>query len=106
MLQHISALMLATPMNDGVRAEDAHDRCADRLAAINHEQPRLLDVQPALDQMAEQRGADCFVLGGPLPQTEGMFATISIDAQGDHDAMLSDLDAVNEHGHQIELAEV
>lgn len=35
-----------------------------------------------------------------------MFATISIDAQGDYDAVLGDLDAVDEHGHEIELAEI
>ena len=35
-----------------------------------------------------------------------MFATIGIDAQRDHDAVLGDLDAINEHGHEIELAEI
>ena len=50
------------------------------VAPVDHEQPRLLDVQPALDQVAEQGVAGPFVLRGALPQSEGMFATIAIDA--------------------------
>ena len=54
MLEHISALVLSAPMNDRIGAKGAHDGRADGLATIDHEQPRLLDVQPALDQIAEQ----------------------------------------------------
>jgi len=106
MLEHISALVLSAPMNDGIRAKGAHDGRADGLATIDHEQPRLLNVQPALDQVAKQRVADRLVLSGALPKAKGMLATISVDAQGDHDAVLGDLDPVDEHGHQIQLAEV
>jgi hypothetical protein len=35
-----------------------------------------------------------------------MLATIGIDAQRDHDAALGDLHAVDEYGHQIELAQI
>ena len=74
MLEHISALVLSAPMNDGIGPERAQDRCADGLAPIDHEQPRLLNVQPPLDQVAEQRVADRLVLGGAFPQAQGMLA--------------------------------
>jgi hypothetical protein len=35
-----------------------------------------------------------------------MLAPLGIDAHSDHDAVLSDLDAVHDQGHQIQLAEV
>jgi hypothetical protein len=34
-------------MNHGVTAEGAQDRCANGLAPIDHEQLRLLNVQPS-----------------------------------------------------------
>ena len=75
-------------------------------AAIDDEQPRLLDGQSSLDEVAEQRVADGLVLGGALPESQRLLSTLGIDAQGDHHAVLGDLDPVKEHGHQIELAEV
>src|SRR5579859_402204 len=43
---------------------------------------------------------------GAFPQAKRMLATIRIDAQGHDDAVLGDLDAIDEHSHQVQLAEV
>jgi len=76
------------------------------LATVDHEQTRLLNVQPSLDQVAEQRVADRLVLRGAFPEAKGMLATIRIDAQANDDTVLGDLDAIDEHSHQVQLAEV
>src|SRR5947209_11600300 len=99
-------VMLSAPMNDGIRPEGAQDRRADGLAPIDHEQPRLLNVQASLDEVAGQRVAHRFVLSGAFPQAERVLAPRGIDAQSDYHAVLRDLDAVDVDGHQIQLAEV
>jgi hypothetical protein len=50
--------------------------------------------------------ADGLVLGGALPQSERMLAPISVDTQCHADAVVADLNPVDEQRHQIELAEV
>ena len=101
MLEHVSALVLPAAMNDGIRAERADDGCTEGLATIEHEQPRLLNVQPSLDQVAEQHVADRLVLRGAFPQAKGMLAAIRIDAQGNDNTVLGDLDAIHEDSHQV-----
>jgi hypothetical protein len=54
-LQHVSALVLLAALNERARAEGLHDGLAQRLAAVDDPQPHALGVEPALDQIRQQR---------------------------------------------------
>src|SRR5216684_6927054 len=42
------------------------------------------------------------ILGRPLPETERVFGPGVIDAEGDHDAVLPDVNAINQQRHEVE----
>ena len=81
-------------------------RGADGLAAVDHGQQRALGIEAPLDQVVEQRLAHGPVLGAAIPEPEWMLVTVGVDAERHHDPVLSDLDAIDEECHEIQLAEV
>ncbi len=46
-----------------VLAEDVADRAAQRLGAVDNEQDRLLGIEPAVDEIGQQRPGERGVLG-------------------------------------------
>lgn len=69
-VQHVAFLVTDTPMHRGVNAQHVPDGLAQRLAAVQHAQHALLDVQTAADEVGQQRGRDGRVLAATLPQPE------------------------------------
>ena len=57
-------------MHQRALAEDVLDRAPQRLAAVEHEQDRLLGIKAAVDQIGQQRARERGVLGRALPQPE------------------------------------
>ena len=57
-------------MHERVLAEDVADRAPQRLAAVDHEQDRLLGIQAAVDEIGQQRPRERGVLGAALPEPE------------------------------------
>jgi len=65
-----------------VSAEGSTDDFAQRLGAVDDEQPADFRVEPALDQIVDQRLDDGGVLGCSLDQTKRMLVAFTIDAEG------------------------
>ena len=61
-LEHVAFFVADTAL-DWRGPEDGPDRFAQRLGAINEGEDPLLGVEPALDQVAQERGRDRRVLG-------------------------------------------
>ena len=57
-------------MHERVLAEDVLDRPAQRLAAVDDEQDRLLGIKAAVDEVGEQRPGERRVLGRAFPEPE------------------------------------
>jgi hypothetical protein len=66
------------PLDRGVGAEGPANDFAQRLGAVDDEQPTDPRVEPALDQIVDQRLDHSGVFGRPLDQAERML----IDAEG------------------------
>jgi hypothetical protein len=65
-----------------VGAEGATDDFAQRLGAVDDEQPADLGIKPTLDQIVDERLHDGGVLSCSFDQGERVFVAFSIDAEG------------------------
>jgi len=70
------------PLDRGVAAEGAADDFAQRLGAVDDEQPTDRRVEPALDQIVDQCLDDGGIFGRPLDQAKRMPIAVAIDAEG------------------------
>jgi hypothetical protein len=80
-------------------AEHLTDRFAQRLRAVDHEQHSLLDVEPTVDQIGQQRGGDGRVLGRTVPHAERELLALGRDPKRDDVRAAVQLDPV-EHDHR------
>ena len=76
----VASLMNLAALDRRVATEGAADRLGQRLRTIDDEQPADVRIQPALDQIVQQRLYHSGVLGGAFQQTERMFGAITINA--------------------------
>ena len=80
---------------------------AQRLGAVNDEQPADLGIKPALDQIVDQRLHDGGVLGCSFDQGERMFAAFCTNAEGgDQHQLIADLQPVDLDDQQSQLGQV
>lgn len=63
MLEYVALLVLNAALDGDVVAEDLPDGLPEALRPVDHEQHPLLDVEPAVDEVGEQRRGDGRVLG-------------------------------------------
>jgi len=75
--------------------EDSFDRGAQRLGAVDHEQPALLGVQSACDQVREQLGHHRRVLARPLTHSQQMLLAGWVDPQSHHHVMPREANTVD-----------
>jgi hypothetical protein len=86
--------MELAPLDRRVSAEGAADDCAQRFGAVDDEQPTDLRVEPALDQIVDQRLDDSGIFGRPLDQAERMLIAVPVDAEGgDQYQLVADMQA-------------
>jgi len=69
------------------------------LRSVDHEQQPLLDVEPAVHEIGQQRGGDGRVLARPVPQPERELVALRRDPQRDDVGAAVQLDPV-EHDHR------
>ena len=87
--------MELAPLDRGVGAEGAADDFAQRLGAVDDEQPTDLRVEPALDQIVDQRLDDSGIFGRPLDQAERMLIAVAVDAEdGDQYQIVANMQAI------------
>src|SRR5262249_51406244 len=72
-LDHVAGFMNLAALDRRMGAEGATDGFAQRLGAVNDEQPADLGIKPALDQVVDERLHDGGVLGCSFDQGERMF---------------------------------
>src|SRR5450830_1076784 len=70
-LDHVAGLVNLTPLDRRMPAEGRADDFAQRLGAIDDEQPADLRVEPALDQIVDERLLDGRILGRPSIRPSG-----------------------------------
>ena len=90
---------------DRVLAEDVGDRAAQRLAAVDDEQDRLVGIQAAVDQVGQQRPRECRVLGAAFPEPERDLHALGRDPERDDVRALSDLQPVEHHHRQADVVQ-
>src|SRR5271155_5568893 len=95
MVAHVAQLVRPTPLPRTPLTEDAFDCGAQRLGAVDHEQPPLLGVQSARHQVREQLGHYRRVLGRPLAHSQQMLLAPWVDPQSHHHVMLSEANTVD-----------
>ena len=55
------------------------------LAAVDHPQPRLVGIEPSINQVGQQRLDDLGLLGTALAQAQHVLAALGVDAQSHED---------------------
>ena len=68
-----------TPMRERVLTEHVLDRSAQRLAAVDHEQDRLLGIEAAVDEVGQQRSGEGGVLTSSLRESPSGIFTPSVE---------------------------
>jgi hypothetical protein len=90
-----------------VGAEGATDDFAQRLSAVDDEQPADLGIKPALDQVVDERLHDGGVLGCSFDQGKWMFVAFSINAEGsDQHQVVADVQPVDLDDQEVQLGQV
>lgn len=80
--------MVAAPLDGILLPIHRVDGLAKRLAAVDDKQTSPVRFHPALDQVFQERCADCRVLTGAVTQAQNMLKTLDIYADG-HDHVVS-----------------
>jgi hypothetical protein len=90
-----------------VGTEGPTNDLAQRLGAVDDEQAADRWIEPALDQIVDQRLHDGGILGRPFDQGERMFAALGIDPErGDQHQIAADVQAVDLDHQQVQLRQV
>jgi hypothetical protein len=104
-IEHVAFLVADAALDRGVDAEDVVDGLAQRLAAVEDDEHALVDIEAAAGEVREQRGRDGGVLGGPVPEPQGVLDAVGVDAEGDNAAAALELDAVEHHHREAQVPE-
>jgi hypothetical protein len=89
-LDHVAGLMELAPL------------C--RRVAVDDEQPTDRRVEPALDQIVDQRLDHSGIFGRPLDQAERMLIAVVIDAEGgDQHQVVANMQAIDLDDQQVEF---
>jgi site-specific DNA recombinase len=76
-----------------------------RLRSMDHEQQPLLDVQPSVHEIGQQRGGDGRVLARSVPQPERELVALGRDPQRDDVGAAVQLDPVEHDHRQAQVAQ-
>jgi hypothetical protein len=95
-LDHVTGFMNLAALDRRVGAEGSTDDFAQRLGAVDDEQPADLRIEPALNQIVDQRLHHGGILSCSLDQTERMLVAFAIDAKsGNQHQVVADMQAVD-----------
>ena len=76
-LDDVAPFVLLAALDECVDAEALDDGPAQRLAAVDHPQPGTVGIEPALDQIAQQRAHHARALGGALAQPQNVLVALA-----------------------------
>ena len=102
MLQDIAQLVHLTAVDQGRGAKRLRHGFVQRLRAIEDDQEAAVGAQAAALQIGEEALTHRRILRRAVPEAERVFAPVVVDAERDDDAVLADVDAVDQQRHQVE----
>ena len=105
-LDDVTALVDLAALDGGGHTEGVADRFAERLRAIDDEQPGQRRIEPPGEEIVEQGLDDDSVLRRPLDHGQDMLVAVAIDADRRHQDMVADMQTVDLDDQQVELREV
>lgn len=88
-------------MHGRVRPQDLPDRPPQAFAAIEHDQEPVGDLQPAVEQVAEEGGAGRRILGAGLDKPQQHLLAAQRDAQRDHQRVLGKPLPIEDQGDHV-----
>ena len=95
-LDHVTRLVDLTALDRRLPTEGRADRLGERLGAIDDEQPANTGIEPAIDQVVDQRLDDGGILGGAFDNAERMLVTVAVNPEcGDQDQVVADVQAID-----------
>jgi hypothetical protein len=101
----VPALVHLAALDECTLAEDRADRRVERLAAVDHEEYRALGTQVAPFEIGEQALTRRRVLRRALVKAEHVLVARAVNAERDENHMLADVQTVDHHGDQVDLAQ-
>src|SRR2546426_11601508 len=104
-LQHVAHLVDLAALDQGPGPEDAADRLAHPLAAVDHEQPGAFDEQTALDEVLEQTLTHLLTLAAASSDSQYLLAPRRIDSLSGQHEVLVENDAVELQHREVDTAE-
>jgi hypothetical protein len=106
-LDDVARLVNLAALDRRVTAERAADRLDQRLRAIDDEQPTHARIQPALDQVVQQRLHHRGIFAGAFQQAKRVFCAFAIDADRRQQGQLAgDVHAIDLDRQQIEPRQI
>jgi len=101
-LQDVSKLVDVTAVKKRGRSKRLCHRFVQCLRAIEDHEETAVGAQPAALEIRQEALAHRGILGRPIPETQRVFAARVVDAERDHDAVLRDVDAVDQQRGEVE----
>src|SRR5205809_2523868 len=95
MLKDVPPLVHLAALDDRHRPARVPDRLAEARPAVDDEEHRLVEIEPALADVREERLADGRVLGRTLAQGEDMLAALELHAPREQDDVVPEVEAVD-----------
>jgi hypothetical protein len=105
MRQNVPPLVDLAPLDDGRRAARLPDRLAEAGRAVDHEEDCLVEIEPALAEVGEERLADGRVLGRALAEREDVRLALEIHAQHEHDDVVAEVEPVNDEDSNLQVVQ-
>src|ERR1019366_6396666 len=105
MIDHVPPLVHLAALDQSRLADMTAHRRRQRLASVQHIQPKDAEVQRARRQILEQRAHHAGVLRRSFAQAQHDFAPVRADAQGHDHLPIPERRAVDQHRTQSQLAQ-
>ena len=101
-LEDVAHLVDLAPLDERGVAEGRAHRFAQRLRAIEDHEQAAVGAQAATLEIRQQALAHGGVLGRPVPEPERVFLAVGGDAQGDDEAVIAEVHAVDQQRDEVE----
>jgi hypothetical protein len=105
MIGDVSKFVKLATLDRNPVSEALANRLANALAAVDHEQQRVILWQTSIQEIPEQCPSHGGVLGAPLPNAQNVFAPILADSKGDERHVVCEADPVDHHDPEVEIIE-
>ena len=105
MVEHVAEFVHLAALDQRRVAEGVPHGFPQRLGAIQQHQQTPVRAQATALQIREEALTQRRVLGGALPEAQGVFLTVGGDPQCDDEAVLPDVHAVEQEPDQVECLE-